>query len=99
LPPSPPLFPYTTLFRSQWIGQLQAGTFTPPPPRRADLTKTASAVQQHLLEIFLPFLEFFAAHEDLSRDCAAAMIRVRGEPEVFRDRKSTRLNSSHVSSS
>ena len=40
-------------------------------------------MQHRLLEIFLPFLEFFAAHEDLSRDCAAAMMRVRGDPEVF----------------
>jgi AcrR family transcriptional regulator len=68
----------------RWIGQLQDGTLTPPPPpRQADLSRTASAVQHRLLEIFLPFLEFFAAHEDLSRDCAAAMIRVRGDPEVF----------------
>src|SRR5699024_8167968 len=57
----------------RWIGQLQDGTHSPPPPRRADRPMTASAVQHHLLEIFLPFLEFFAAHEDLSRDCAAAM--------------------------
>src|SRR5699024_1791328 len=67
----------------RWIGQLQDGSHSPPPLRRADRPRTASAVQQHLLEIFLPFLEFFAAHEDLSRDCAAAMMRVRGDPEVF----------------
>jgi len=42
-----------------------------------------SAVQSHLLGIFLPFLKFFAAHEDLSRDYAAALMRVRGKPEVF----------------
>ncbi|MCD1287721.1 MULTISPECIES: helix-turn-helix domain-containing protein [unclassified Brevibacterium] len=42
-----------------------------------------SAVQSHLLGIFLPFLEFFASHEDLSRDYAAALMRVRGKPEVF----------------
>ncbi len=40
-------------------------------------------MQRHLLELFLPFLEFFAEHEDLSRDYAAAMMRVKGEPEVF----------------
>ena len=67
----------------RWIGQLQDGTHSPPPLRRADRPRTASAVQHRLLEIFLPFLEFFAAHEDLSRDCAAAMMRVRGDPEVF----------------
>ena len=118
----------------RWIGQLQDGTYS-PPPRRASLSKrgagvsatpavaavsasagaapntsagaaprasagtgvtanaayaaapgpprATSAVQRHLLELFLPFLEFFAAHEDLSRDYAAAMMRVKAEPEVF----------------
>lgn len=42
-----------------------------------------SAVQNHLLEIFLPLLEFFAGHEDLSRDYAAALMRVVGKPQVF----------------
>ena len=40
-------------------------------------------MQDHLLGIFLPFLEFFAAHEDLSRDYAAALIRIHGRPQVF----------------
>lgn len=95
----------------RWIGQLQDGTYS-PPPRRASLSKrgagtaprasagtgvtanatyaaapgpprATSAVQRHLLDLFLPFLEFFAAHEDLSRDYAAAMMRVKAEPEVF----------------
>lgn len=102
----------------RWIGQLQDGTYM-PPPRRTSLSKrgtdtssapattavsagtpprasagaapsaapgkvrATSAVQLHLLELFLPFLKFFAAHEDLSRDYAAALMRVKGEPEVF----------------
>ena len=79
----------------RWIGQLQNGTYT-PPARRTSLSRRgtdtgvttgpprpSSAVQRHLLELFLPFLEFFAEHEDLSRDYAAAMMRVKGEPEVF----------------
>jgi AcrR family transcriptional regulator len=101
----------------RWIGQLQDGTYTAPPPRRRGVSasgtstsdtmandstsgtavgrstsgtaagdgrpRAASAVQRHLLDIFLPLLEFFAAHEDLSRDYAAAMMRVRSNPEVF----------------
>lgn len=65
----------------RWIAQLQDGTYD-LPRARAD-RGTASAVQDHLLGIFLPFLEFFAAHEDLSRDYAAALIRVHGRPQVF----------------
>ncbi|MFE1082585.1 TetR/AcrR family transcriptional regulator [Brevibacterium sediminis] len=52
-------------------------------PRDTGPSRPSSAVQRHLLELFLPFLEFFAEHEDLSRDYAAAMMRVKGEPEVF----------------
>lgn len=79
----------------RWIGQMQNGTYT-PPARRTSLShretnagattgppRPSSAVQRHLLELFLPFLEFFAEHEDLSRDYAAALMRIKGEPEVF----------------
>ncbi|EKU47648.1 TetR/AcrR family transcriptional regulator [Brevibacterium casei] len=65
----------------RWIAQLQAGTYALPHARAE--RPPASAVQDHLLGIFLPFLEFFAAHEDLARDYAAALIRVHGRPDVF----------------
>ncbi|MCM1012994.1 MULTISPECIES: TetR/AcrR family transcriptional regulator [unclassified Brevibacterium] len=65
----------------RWIGQLQDGTAE--VPATIARTGTTSAVQDHLLGIFLPFLEFFAAHEDLSRDYAAALIRIHGRPQVF----------------
>lgn len=67
----------------RWIGQLQNGTYTASPRRGSLSQRGSSSVQRHLLELFLPFLEFFAEHEDLSRDYAAAMMRVKGEPEVF----------------
>ena len=78
----------------RWIGQLQSGNYTLPARARAvteatQSTRTrarpaaTSAVQNHLVGIFLPFLEFFAAHEDLSRDYAAALMRVAGKPQVF----------------
>ncbi|GAA1855272.1 TetR/AcrR family transcriptional regulator [Brevibacterium marinum] len=72
----------------RWIGQLQSGTYVLPARTRAATgahsgAGAASAVQKHLLEIFLPFLEFFASHEDLSRDYAAALMRAVGKPQVF----------------
>lgn len=78
----------------RWIAALQSGTYTLParahaiaeatPSARTDAKPAAtSAVQNHLVGIFLPFLEFFAAHEDLSRDYAAALMRVAGKPQVF----------------
>lgn len=53
------------------------------PARGGVKPAATSAVQNHLVGIFLPFLEFFAAHEDLSRDYAAALMRVVGKPQVF----------------
>lgn len=80
----------------RWIGQLQFGTYVPPAQTKTQANAEVgaasarnrpgappSAVQSHLLGLFLPFLEFFAGHEDLSRDYAAALMRVRGKPEVF----------------
>ena len=80
----------------RWIGRLQSGTYVAPAPTKSRASADSgtasagsrsserpSAVQSHLLGIFLPFLEIFAAHEDLSRDYAAALMRVRGKPEVF----------------
>lgn len=60
---------------------VEARTSTGPPV--SNPPRPASAVQRHLLDLFLPFLEFFAAHEDLSRDYTAAMMRVKEDPEVF----------------
>lgn len=51
--------------------------------RAAPNAHPTSAVQGHLVGIFLPFLEFFASHEDLSRDYAAALMRAHNKPQVF----------------
>lgn len=51
--------------------------------RAAPNAHPTSAVQSHLVGIFLPFLEFFASHEDLSRDYAAALMRAHSKPQVF----------------
>src|SRR5437868_12944909 len=68
-PPSSPLFPYTTLFRSQVGGR---------PRRRPWLSmKTLGETR---LELF-----------------GRARLHHGGDAEAIPDRKSTRLNSSHVS--
>src|SRR5438876_6680163 len=60
-PPSSTLFPYTTLFRSRWLGELQ--------------------------------------HVRVAQDARALIVGSgnAGDDESPRDRKSTRLNSSHPS--
>src|SRR5690606_40646606 len=92
-PPSPTLFPYTTLFRSH-----------SPPPRRSesvaqesavhgdafagDVTGRRQAQETHRRRHFLRFPD--PAHRR-ARDHFLVIVRIRK-----RDRKSTRLNSSHV---
>src|SRR5690554_7784305 len=68
-PPRSTLFPYTTLFRSQW-------------PAVFDWLQDAGNVKT--AEMFRTF------------NCGVGMIIVVPENKVSEDRKSTRLNSSHV---
>ncbi|GAA1554842.1 helix-turn-helix domain-containing protein [Brevibacterium picturae] len=72
-----------TRTRTQSGAAASARAGAAPPARTGARPTATSAVQNHLLEIFLPFLEFFAGHEDLSRDYAAALMRVVGKPQVF----------------
>src|SRR5438445_1901019 len=70
-PPTPTLFPYTTLFRSASI----AAALLPSPA----LAWSAAAhrfIMERAIDVLPPELQPFFAH--------------------FRDRKSTRLNSSHA---
>src|SRR5438874_13069231 len=78
-PPSSPLFPYTTLFRSPGMA--------PHAAARARLAHDAEGrgAGAAVVAVFLP-----AAPQPRGR--------ARGEPAI-RDRKSTRLNSSHVENS
>lgn len=74
---------YTLPVRTR-TGSVASARSEPGPAARGGARPAAtSAVQNHLVGIFLPFLEFFAAHEDLSRDYAAALMRVPGKPQVF----------------
>lgn len=74
---------YTLPVRTR-TGSVASARSEPGPAARGGARPAAtSAVQNHLVGIFLPFLEFFAAHEDLSRDYAAALMRAPGKPQVF----------------
>src|SRR5437868_11905532 len=78
-PPSPPLFPYTTLFRS--VAFSLAGVTT-------DGASHATRVRDGLA---------FGAALVVGAAIAAALSRIPPPQPVAADRKSTRLNSSHVS--
>src|SRR5690242_21451379 len=84
-PPKSTLFPYTTLFRSYL-----AKPFSP-----AELVVRVQAVMRRARADGLPSGRGTLAHADLAIDLDRIEVR-RGE-EVLADRKSTRLNSSHMS--
>src|SRR3712207_7053774 len=86
-PPISTLFPYTTLFRSR----LQQ---RPPVRRDARLQRAAHdrVEQPHADELARPALERTCVHG------APSLTRAAGG-YAARDRKSTRLNSSHANSS
>src|SRR5690606_42031187 len=89
-PTMPPLlstlFPYTTLFRSQWV----------------DVPQLAALIEQEHLQLQAVFLAFLPP--DVAAGVLSALSQERQDEIVWRiarlddvkDRKSTRLNSSHV---
>src|SRR5438067_8644350 len=81
-PPRSTLFPYTTLFRSSVRARQEAA------PARAEA--------RHLGRGVGPCVH--RGRRDLVRDARLARVGPRPDrPDSLRDRKSTRLNSSHVS--
>src|SRR5688500_19864696 len=83
-PPTPPLFPYTTLFRSDRM----AGTTTLPADQHSELLDALSHVA---LAADRPRVEFLLSTLEAVRS------RGPGYEVAFNiDRKSTRLNSSHL---
>src|SRR5690606_39709124 len=92
-PPRSTLFPYTTLFRSDFVALRAPGVARRPlPGRRAKRLHLASPLHEHPLR---------ASHQGREvRDLA--LVDRREEPLQtapllgLADRKSTRLNSSHV---
>src|SRR4051812_49933994 len=91
-PPRSTLFPYTTLFRSQELGETavrDASVRTRQPPPRS-----AAAVEGG--EARVPLADLSARH-DGQRRTARRLSPAREGIARFGDRKSTRLNSSHMS--
>src|SRR3712207_7001672 len=90
-PPRSTLFPYTTLFRSgpdQPMGSGEREGETEDPGRVLELV----AVQ--LAQLLQPVAHRLRVHEELGGHLLAAA--VVQQPGAERDRKSTRLNSSHA---
>src|SRR5699024_12277158 len=88
-PPTSPLFPYTTLFRSRRPG----GRRRRPRPRAALLQEAGG---MSALGVYLPGTS--PMHRaPAGAKISALVVLVVAMSVLVRDRKSTRLNSSHVS--
>src|SRR5690554_7786782 len=83
LPPISTLFPYTTLFRSRALKNLFYSYHW--------TASGESSYSDHLL--FERIYESFEGYED---QAAEKLLALGGSPILLKDRKSTRLNSSHV---
>src|SRR5207253_10556291 len=95
-PPRPPLFPYTTLFRSP-AGQAQLLQHCLTDERVGE--RVAALVAQHAgAQRFLDRIQQRLLREVTRRlqDLKGAAIAEHGSDLEHPDRKSTRLNSSHV---
>src|SRR5207249_12196251 len=96
LPPETSIVPYTTLFRSKESSQggqeMQAAGGEIEPGKIEGKTQTAS------IRVIVQYPLRHAAHGDDSLDAfrKGRSVAFCGQP-VIEDRKSTRLNSSHVS--
>src|SRR3712207_9574723 len=92
-PPRSTLFPYTTLFRSrQFFEPRRAASRLPVWQPPADVLETEREV---LILVALPGVDPNAV-EAAIEDGTLFVAGVRALPDELRDRKSTRLNSSHA---
>src|SRR5690606_40159159 len=84
-PPPPTPFPYTTLFRSP-----------PHPPTSGNGTRQRA--RRRCLKPCRPVSRVDHSRRDhvISDRCGASQLRAGARPAIGLDRKSTRLNSSHV---
>src|SRR5690606_41975599 len=87
-PPGPPLFPYTTLFRSE--GRGLGGRIA-----HVEMDFRARPARPHVPHF--PEVRFLPeTHDALMGDVGFGFPDILGLVVVTEDRKSTRLNSSHV---
>src|SRR5207244_5764133 len=93
-PPSSPLLPYTTLFRSLNLGKVvMAGTPTPPTSRGRPDPEAARALYRRHADSYDEQTDWAGPH----RARVVELLDLRPGDRVVDvgDRKSTRLNSSH----
>src|SRR5256885_9970689 len=89
-PPRSPLFPYTTLFRSAGVEQVIAARAC-KAALRLETGAAAVDMESHIAAAYAAEFELpFAALRVISDPASRAL------PALARDRKSTRLNSSHL---
>src|SRR5699024_11286125 len=97
-PPRSSLFPYTTLFRSKEVIRLW-GCTQAEAARRLGLSQSALANKLRLLSLSPAQQQICTAHHLTERHARAALRLPESRRTAALDRKSTRLNSSHVSTS
>src|SRR5204863_8373782 len=95
-PPSPPLFPYTTLFRSQLWGLLWGIFVFGELHGRPSSTYLQVVGGSLLMMLGVAAVAFSSASGEEQARWKEAAAREARRYGVARDRKSTRLNSSHV---
>src|SRR5690606_41966040 len=87
-PPSPTLFPYTTLFRSALLDHSRYF---------GQSLLAAAEYRGHDGDVYIPLISFYRTPGDHIVDGSFSQVNYRHRPRPYRkDRKSTRLNSSHV---
>src|SRR5437868_7983615 len=86
LTPRPTLFPYTTLFRSNRVDKLKDQMKKPKPAKEREADQEEMALLQRIVAAF-----------EQGQYAATLGLKEDEEKAIRRDRKSTRLNSSHVS--
>src|SRR5256885_11345629 len=90
-PPRSTLFPYTTLFRSRDVVLFLADTGSESRDQRHDFL-----AREHLVETCLLDVEDLAFERKDCLELAVAPLLGRPARRIALDRKSTRLNSSHL---